>query len=213
MNPTLQISFVSDIACPWCAIGLNSLEKALDALQGSVDVQLQFEPFELNPDMPAEGANAAAYLSRKYGMSAEQVAQAQARLRERGTAVGFEFGVRSQVWNTFDAHRLLRWAGLQGRQRELKHALLRAYHTEGRNPGDPQVLAELATAVGLDGERALAIVAGDEFAAEVRERERHWQRLGIQAVPAVVVQGKHLIQGGQPPEVFEQALREIAAAA
>jgi predicted DsbA family dithiol-disulfide isomerase len=207
---SLDIAFVSDVACPWCAIGLNSLEQALARLGDAVEARLHFEPFELNPDMPREGADAVQYLARKYGRTPEQVAESQARIRERGAAVGFSFAPRTRVWNTFDAHRMLHWAGLEGRSRELKHALLRAYHGEGRNPGAADVLVELAGAVGLDTSRAQAIVFGDEYAAEVRERERFWQQRGIAAVPTVVVNDRHPIEGAQPPEAFEQALRQIA---
>ena len=136
----MKIDFVSDVACPWCAVGLNSLEIALSRLEGAVSAQLQFQPFELNPSMPPDGEDAIEYLSRKYGASPEQLAASRQMLRERGASVGFEFGNRVRVWNTFDAHRLLHWAGLQGRQRELKHALLRAYHSRGENPGAPAVL-------------------------------------------------------------------------
>jgi len=207
----MKIDFVSDVACPWCAVGLNALERALERLGADIRVELHVQPFELNPAMPPEGADAADYLAKKYGLSAQQIAQNQAAIRRRGAAVGFAFGERARVWNTFDAHRLLHWAGSQGRQRELKHALLRAYHGEGRNPGARDVLLELAGAAGLDVERARAILASDEFAPEVRAAEEYWQARGIHAVPAVVVDGRHLIQGAQPPEVFEQALRQIAA--
>jgi predicted DsbA family dithiol-disulfide isomerase len=176
-----------------------------------VAVKLHFEPFELNPDMPPEGAETVAYLMRKYGRTPEQVAQAQARIRERGAAVGFAFGPRRHVWNTFDAHRMLHWAGLEGRGLELERALLQAYHGEGRNPGAANVLVELAGAVGLDASRARAIVEGDEFASEVRERERHWRERGISAVPTVVVNDSYVIEGAQPPEAFGQALRQIGA--
>jgi len=207
----MKIDFVSDVACPWCAVGLNALERALERLGADIRVELHVQPFELNPAMPPEGADAADYLAKKYGLSAQQIAQNQAAIRRRGAAVGFAFGERARVWNTFDAHRLLHWAGSQGRQRELKHALLRAYHGEGRNPGARDVLLELAGAAGLDVERARTILASDEFAPEVRAAEEYWQARGIHAVPAVVVDGRHLIQGAQPPEVFEQALRQIAA--
>ena len=207
---SLDIAFVSDVACPWCAIGLASFEQALARLGGEVAVKLHFEPFELNPDMGPEGAETVAYLMRKYGRTAEQVGGAQARIRERGAAVGFAFAPRKHVWNTFDAHRMLHWAGLEGRGLELKRALLRAYHGEGRNPGAADVLVELAVAVGLDASRARAIVEGDEFAAEVRERERHWRGRGISAVPTVVVDDSYVIEGAQPPEAFEQALRQVA---
>jgi predicted DsbA family dithiol-disulfide isomerase len=206
----LDIAFVSDVACPWCAVGLNSLEIALAGLGGEVEATLHFEPFELNPDMAPEGADATQYLCRKYGLTPDQVAQNRARIVERGAAVGFAFGPRTHVWNTFDAHRVLHWAGIQGRARELKHALLRAYHGEGRNPAAADVLVELAGAAGLDAARVLSIVKGDEFAAEVRERERHWLQRGVTAVPTLVVDDQYVIQGGQPPEAYAQALRQIA---
>ena len=210
----MKIDFVSDVACPWCAVGLNALERALERIGPEIPVELHFQPFELNPTMVAGGADAAEYLRAKYGMSAEQLAANRETIRERGAAVGFDFGERVRVWNTFDAHRLLHWAALEGpadQQRKLKHALLRAYHGEGRNPGAPDVLLELAAEVGLDPERARKILASDEFTAEVRASEQHWQQLGIHSVPSVIVNDRHLIQGGQPPEVFEQALRQIAA--
>ncbi len=214
----MHIDFVSDVACPWCAVGLNSLEIALKALGPDAQPELHFQPFELNPDMPPEGADAAEYLKAKYGMGDAQLAQNRNNIRERGKAVGFEFGHRAHVWNTFEAHRLLHWAGLEdaktpgsSQQRALKHALLQAYHGEGRNPGAHDVLLELAQAVGLDGQRAAEVLAGDEYALDVRAAEQDWQRAGIQSVPAIVINRRHLISGGQPPEVFERALRQIAA--
>ena len=209
----MKIDFVSDVACPWCAVGLNSLEIALKRLGNAVPVELHFQPFELNPTMPPEGEDTVQHLSRKYGKSPAELAQGREGLRQRGAEVGFTFGDRPRIWNTFNAHRLLHWAGLQGRQRELKHALLAAYHTRAENPGDVDVLVRLAGEVGLDAARAHAILESDEYTAEVRESERHWQELGIHAVPSVIVNGRHLIQGGQPPEVFEQALRQLAAQA
>ena len=209
-RPRIDIAFVSDVACPWCAIGLASFEQALARLQDEVDVQLHFEPFELNPDMGPEGVETVPYLMRKYGRTAEQVRETQARIRERGAAVGFAFGERKHVWNTFDAHRMLHWAGLEGRGLELKRALLRAYHAEGRNPGAADVLVELAGMIGLDAARAKAIAEGDEFSAEVRERGRFWRDRGVNAVPTVVVGDRYVIEGAQPPEAFEQALRKIA---
>ena len=214
MSVTLQIDFVSDVACPWCAIGLASFEQALKDVGDEVSVALHFQPFELNPTMGPEGADAAEYLIAKYGMSREQLAQNRQRIAERGAAVGFTFGERKQVWNTFDAHRLLYWAGVEGPpggQHALKKALLQAYHREGRNPGAHDVLLELAIGVGLDAERVRDVLASKQFSDEVREAERFWQEAGIDGVPAVVINRRHLIQGGQPPEVFAQALRKIAA--
>lgn len=210
----MKIDFVSDIACPWCAVGLHSLERAIASVGDAVSVELHFEPFELNPAMPPEGEDATEHLSRKYGAPPEQLAKSRAALKERGAAVGFAFGDRPRVWNTFDAHRLLHWAGLEGadKQRALKHALLAAYHTHAENPGSREVLLRVAGEVGLDVDRARAILDGDEFGDAVRERERFWQERGIHSVPAVVIDGKHLISGGQPPEVFAQAIRRLASA-
>src|SRR4051812_11103935 len=199
----LDISFVSDVACPWCAIGLASLDQALQRVRGAVETTVRVEPFELNPDMGPEGAEVVPYLARKYGRTPQQIAQAQAMIRERGASVGFSFGAREHVWNTFDAHRMLYWAGLEGKALELKRALLRAYHGEGRNPGAKDVLVELAGAVGLDPVRARSILEGDEFTAEVRERERYWVQRGVSGVPHVVVNNKYVLEGAQPPEVFE----------
>lgn len=212
----MKIDFVSDIACPWCAVGLNALEIALQRVGMDIPVELHFQPFELNPQMGPQGEDAVAYLSAKYGISAEQIARNQAAIRERGAAVGFSFGPRARVWNTFDGHRLLHWAGVEGppgAQRALKHALLQAYHGQGRNPSDAEVLLEAATGAGLDAARARQVLDSDEFSAEVRQAEAFWQQAGIRSVPSVVVNDRHLIQGGQPPEVFEQALRQIAAEA
>ncbi len=209
-RPRLDIAFVSDVACPWCAIGLASLDQALARVAGEMETSFRVEPFELNPDMGAEGAEVVPYLARKYGRTPAQVAEGQARIRERGAAVGFAFAARTHVWNTFDAHRLLHWAGLEGRALELKRALLRAYHGEGRNPGAADVLVELAGAVGLDTARAKSILQGDEFAAAVRERERYWLDRGVAGVPLVVVNDAQAIEGAETPEGYERALRDIA---
>jgi len=208
----MKIDFVSDVVCPWCAVGLNALEQALARLDGVVTAEIHFQPFELNPDMPPEGEEIVEHLSRKYGISAAQVAQNAEAIRQRGAAVGFAFGQgkRRRTYNSFDAHRLLHWAGLEGRQRALKHALLAAYFTDGEDPSDPEVLARIAAGVGLDAGRAKAILASDLYAAEVREREDFYRGLGIAAVPSVIIDDRHLIQGGQPVEAFEQALRSLA---
>jgi predicted DsbA family dithiol-disulfide isomerase len=211
-RPRLDIAFVSDVACPWCAIGLASLEKALGRVANEIDTTVRIEPFELNPDMGPEGADIVQYVARKYGRTKEQIAEVQERIRQNGANVGFTFGPRKHVWNTFDAHRLLHWASLEGRAVELKRALLHAYHAEGRNPSAHDVLVEAAASVGLDPVRAKAIVEGDEFTKEVREREQFWLQVGVNGVPFVVVNNKYAIEGAQPPEAFERALREIAAA-
>ena len=214
---SLRIDFVSDVVCPWCAIGLASLEQALLRLQGEMDAQIHVQPFELDPNTPREGVEVAANLKRKYGMSDAQLAENQERIRQRGAELGFsfDFNARSRTWNTFDAHRLLHWAAGEGdgRQLALKRALLVANFSEGCNISDHAVLAEVAAGVGLDAQRAGAVLAGGEFADAVRDAEKLFQGLGISSVPAVILERKHLISGGQPPEVFERALRDIAARA
>jgi predicted DsbA family dithiol-disulfide isomerase len=193
-------------------VGLNGLERALENIGDDIPVELHFQPFELNPDLGPEGREVIPYLAEKYGKTPDQVRQTQAMIRDRGAEVGFAFGERKHTWNTFDAHRLLHWAGLQGadRQRALKHALLTAYHGEGRNPGAAEVLLDCAVQVGLAADEARAVIDSDRFADEVRAQERHWQQVGVHSVPSIIIDGRHLIQGGQPPAVFEQALRQIA---
>ena len=209
----MRIDFVSDVSCPWCAVGLHALERALERVGEDLKVEMHYQPFELNPGLEPEGRDIVEYLGQKYGKSPQEIAATQAMIRERGAAVGFAFGPRTRTWNTFDAHRLLHWAGLQGRQRELKHALLKAYHGEGRNPGSSHVLMDCAREAGLDAAEAHAVIESGRYAQDVRAQIAHFQSLGIHSVPSVIVDGRHLIQGGQPPEVFEQALRQIAAEA
>lgn len=210
----MKIDFVSDVSCPWCIIGLKSLEQALARIGGDIEATLHFQPFELNPNMPAGGQDIEEHLAQKYGATPEQGAQTREMIRARGAALGFTFNMdkRARIYNTFDAHRILHWAGLEGRQREMELALFGAYFTDGQDPGSHELLVRLTGEVGLDAERARAILASDEFAREVREREAFYQRAGIHSVPAVIINDRHLISGGQPPEVFEQALRELATA-
>jgi predicted DsbA family dithiol-disulfide isomerase len=213
MAAALKIDFVSDVSCPWCAIGLQSLEAALTRLAGELEVELHFQPFELNPQMAPGGQEIAEHLAQKYGSTPEQVDRSQEMIRARGAELGFTFDMRkrTRIYNTFGAHRLLHWAQGEGKQRALKHALFAAYFTEGLDPSDPEVLAEVAAKVGLDGARARQILASDEYANDVRTRERFYSEHGIHAVPSVIVNDEHLIQGGQPAEVFEQVLRQLAA--
>jgi predicted DsbA family dithiol-disulfide isomerase len=208
----MKIDFVSDVSCPWCAIGLASLEKALAKVSGELDVDLHFQPFELNPDMEPGGQNVIEHLAGKYGSTPAQIEQSQEMIRARGAVVGFTFDMqkRTRVYNTFDAHRLLHWADQEGKQRALKHALFIAYFTEGRDPSDREVLIDVAQKAGLDAERARQILSSDEYAQDVRDRERFYSERGIHAVPAVIINDRHLLQGGQPVEIFEQALRQVA---
>jgi predicted DsbA family dithiol-disulfide isomerase len=215
MATPVKIDFVSDVSCPWCVIGLRSLEAALKRVAGEVTPDIHFQPFELNPQMQAQGEDVAEHIARKYGSSPEQLARSQEMIRARGAELGFEFALaqRKRIYNTFDAHRLLHWAEGTGRQETLKNALFAAYFTEGRNPSDPEVLVSVAAQAGLDAERARQILASDEYADEVRAREQWYLDRGIHAVPAVILNERYLIQGGQPVEVFEAALRKVAAEA
>lgn len=215
MTTSLKIDFVSDIACPWCAIGLTSLQQALKNCEGAIQASIHFQPFELNPGMPPEGEDVAEHLHKKYGSTPEQQAQMRATIADRGEAVGFTFNRdgRGRIVNTFDAHRLLHWVGLTdpGKQAALKRALMDAYHGRAERVDHNDVLLAVIQHVGLDTQHAKQILESDEYADAVRDAERRWQEAGIHSVPAVVINDHYLISGGQPPEVFEKALRQIAA--
>lgn len=213
----LRIDFVSDVACPWCAIGLASLQRALATLDGDVQAEIHLQPFELNPRLPLEGEDANEHLMQKYGMGEAQLDANRKAIRDRAAPLGvvINTGRGSRVWNTFDAHRLLHWAGVQDPDRALalKQALFRAYFTEGENVADREVLVRIATDAGLDATQARNVLESGAYAEEVRAQEHHYQQAGIQSVPATIVNGKWLISGGQPPETFESALRDIATKA
>jgi predicted DsbA family dithiol-disulfide isomerase len=213
MDKTLRIDFVSDVVCPWCAIGLKSLETAIERVADVADVELVFHPFELNPQMEAEGEDIAEHLARKYGASEEQGQRTREMIRARGAELGFVFDMdkRARIYNTFDAHRLLHWAELQGRQHALQTVLFEAYFSNGENPSNHEVLVRAAGEAGLDEQQAADVLGSGAYAEEVREEEAFFQRQGITAVPAIIINQRHLISGGQSPEVFEQALRQIAA--
>ncbi|MFG6466708.1 DsbA family oxidoreductase [Roseateles sp. BYS87W] len=213
----MRIDFISDIVCPWCAIGLLSLEAAAARIPG-LTLDLHFHPFELNPDMAPEGEDIDEHLGRKYGASPAQMAGTRQAIRDRGAELGFTFAMqaRSRIYNTRDGHRLLHWAGEHhgpAAQRQLKLALLQAYFTHGRDVSDTAVLLDVATAVGLPTDAAQAVLASREFDAEVAAAEQQIQRQGISGVPAIVLNQQHLIQGGQSVEVFEKLLRQVMAGA
>lgn len=215
MPKTLKIDFVSDVSCPWCVVGLRGLEIALERASDAVSADIRFHPFELNPMMVKEGENVGEHVARKYGSTPEQSAAAREMIRNRAGEVGFaiNFTDDSRIYNTFDAHRLLHWAEIErgGHQQALKHRLFEIYFTEQRDPSDHAVLLEAAEDAGLDRARAAEILASDRYAEEVRQTEHLWQSRGVHAVPAIVINDRYLISGGQPPDAFEQALRGIAA--
>lgn len=212
---TLTIDVVSDVACPWCVIGYKHLEQALEQLNGELSVDLTWHAFELRPDSPLEGENWREHIMHKYGLTREQSEENRLRITQAGREVGFDFqftdDMRTQ--NTFNGHRLLAWAKDTGQQTALKLALFRAYFTDRSDVNDPEVLAQVVESVGLDGNEARRILAGDDYAETVRTEEAFWQRQGIQSVPTFVINRQYAITGGQPTEVFVQALRDIAAEA
>ena len=214
MKP-MRIDFVSDVVCPWCVIGLKSLEQALANAADVVTPEIHFQPFELNPDMPREGQNVGEHIAQKYGADPERSRGTRDLIRTSAAAFGFAMnsGSESRIWNTFDCHRLLHWAGLSGHQAALKLALFTTHFSNGANLGDPETLVAAAASVGLDADAARDILAGGAYADDVRRDERFWREQGISAVPAIVIDGKYLITGGQPVEAFEKAIRSIAAEA
>lgn len=213
MSKALKIDFVSDVVCPWCVIGLRGLEIALERIGDAVEADITVHPYELNPDMPAGGENLLEHVAGKYGMPADQVRQNGEQIRGRAADVGFAMNRSdaSRIYNTFDAHRLLAWAKEKGEQLALKRALLAAYFTEQTDISDPEALVAIAEKVGLDGREAREILASNRFAEQVRSEEAIWIRRGVRGVPAVIVNDRYLISGGQPPEEFERQLRAIAA--
>lgn len=215
MTRSLTFDVISDVVCPWCVIGLLGLERALEATRDAVTPVIRLQPFELNPDMPAGGQDIAEHLREKYGAQAGAGGEVRERIRSVAAALGFEMAQRpgARIYNTFDAHRLIDWAQREGQGLPLAHALFRAYFTEGRDPGDPAVLAEAAHAAELDEAAARAVIAGDAYATDVRAAEQRWRGDGITSVPSIVVEGRYIIQGAQEPAAYERAIRAIAAEA
>ena len=208
----MKIDFISDLTCPWCAIGLANLEGALARLDGEVPVELRIRSFELNPDIAPEGEAIEHYAARKYGATPQEMAARQALIRSRAAAAGLDFPTRTRVWNTFDAHRLLHWARGSGLERALKRTLLEAYHVRRENPAAHEVLLAAAQTVGLDVAAARRVLEGNEFARAVRAEVEHWRARGVSGVPSILVDDQYLLRGGQSVTAYEQALRQMAAA-
>ena len=209
----VRIDMVSDIACPWCAIGLSTLERALEDLKGRIDAEIYLQPFELNPDMPPGGQEVIEHLSEKYGIGPDQVRENQQRIYDRAVQVGFEFHPqgRTHVYNTLNCHRLLHWAqetvGWQGALK-LKKALFAAYFTTASNMDDLQTLLGAVTQAGLDADQARTILESDQYTQAVRAEETRWKMLGIQAVPAFILDNHFLIQGAQSEAYLVAALEQ-----
>lgn len=212
----IKIDYVSDIACPWCAVGLGGLEIALKNIGAEIPVEIHFQPFELNPQMPPGGQEVFEHLTQKYGKTEAEVRVTQDNIKARAAAVGFPFHPegRKHVYNTFDAHRLIYWAGLEHgpeAQHRLKRELLITYFTLAVNLDDKSNLIASVERAGLEPVRAQAILDSHEFKAEVRAQQQKYTTMGIHSVPSIIINDQYLLQGAQPPEAFEQALRQIAA--
>ncbi|MEM5473352.1 DsbA family oxidoreductase [Hoeflea sp. AS60] len=207
----LRIDFISDVVCPWCVIGFRQLDKALK--ETGTDYEIHWHPFELNPDMPADGQNLREHLAEKYGVTPEQSRENRTRLTEMGASVDFEFGFGDdmRMVNTFDAHRLIHWAETLDLGHQLKQALFAAYFTDSRDVSDPAVLIEVAEKVGLDGVEAKAVLDDQRYAEEVRQQENVWIQNNIRGVPAIIFDNKHLVTGAQGVENYTQILKQLTA--
>ncbi|MCW5647315.1 MAG: DsbA family oxidoreductase [Sphingopyxis sp.] len=215
--PRLSVDIVSDIMCPWCIIGWLKFQKVMTHFAGRLAFRVQWHPFELNPDMPPEGEDAAAHVMRKYGITAEQSRANSSKMAEVAAGLGFAFnrGPGFQMRNSFDAHRLLTWAGAleepgqtaaTGVQTALKLALFTAHFTDNRDVSDHMVLADVAASVGLDRARAQSILASGEFGEMVRSEEAYWADRNITGVPAFILGGRMMIPGAQEPDVFVRVI-------
>ncbi|WP_373095658.1 DsbA family protein [Zhongshania sp.] len=206
----LRIDIVSDVVCPWCVIGYRQLAEALEA-SGTAH-EIHWHPFELNPNMPAEGQNLREHVAEKYGATKAQSEASRAQMTAVGAEVGFEFrfadGMR--MHNTFSLHQLLHWADQQGRMHDLKQALFSAHFTHCRNLSDHKVLADVAAEIGLERIEALAVLKDQRFAAEVRAAEKFWLDQGVQGVPALVFNRRHLVTGAQGVENYMRILAQLA---
>jgi predicted DsbA family dithiol-disulfide isomerase len=208
---TLQIDIVSDVVCPWCIVGYRQLARAL-AASGTAH-EIHWHPFELNPQMPPEGQNLREHLAQKYGATKEQSEQNRIRLSQIGSELGFTFRFTddTRMHNTFNVHQLLHWAESLGCMHDLKLALFAAHFTDGRNLSNDAVLADVAAEIGLDRCEALAVLADQRFATAVRKAEQYWQNQGIQSVPAIIFNHRHLVSGAQGVENFTSILAQLAA--
>ncbi|WP_432452090.1 MULTISPECIES: DsbA family oxidoreductase [unclassified Agarivorans] len=210
----LRIDIVSDVVCPWCIVGYLRLQQALAKLDSKLNVQLHWQPFELNPHLPAEGQNLREHIQQKYGSSVEQSETARQQLKQIGSDLGFDFNFNSdsRIYNTFEAHQLLHWAATYQKQTELKLALFEAYFSQQLAPSDRENLLAVVAKVGLDSSLAEQVLNEKLYAEEVREKEYSWQNQGIKAVPAFIFNQRFLLSGAQNSDtliqVIEQSLQD-----
>lgn len=205
----LRIDIVSDVVCPWCIIGYKQLEEALE--RTGTEVEIHWQPFELNPNMPPEGQNIREHVAEKYGATAEQSAQTRAQMKDLGKSLGFTFSYNenSRIVNTYEAHQLLFWANEQGREHDLKMALFDKYFTAGGDVSNGDVLLEAVAEIGLDADEAKAVLEDGRHAKAVREREEFWTSNGISGVPAMIFNQKHLVTGAQGADNYASILTQL----
>ncbi len=208
----IHIDIVSDIACPWCAIGYARLERAMEQLAPEFEFTVKWHAFELNPDHRGEGEPILPALARKYGRSESEMRANQTQMMGIATELGLNFEKMQERFtcNTFDAHRLVKWADEQGQSTAMKQALFEAYFGRAEAVSEPEVLLRCVEAAGLEPESARAVLETDQYARTVREDEARYQQAGISSVPAFVINDRYLISGAQEPESLVQAFREIA---
>lgn len=211
MSDKLKIDIVSDVVCPWCTIGFKRLEKAISELGIQDQVEIEWQPFELNPQMPAEGQNVIEHITEKYGSTLEQQKESKQRMVDAGNELGFTFDYFDEmtIVNTFDAHILLEYAKQFDKQTQLKMRLTTAYFSERKNVSKRDILKEALLEVGLNAEEGLALLDNEEARYEVRSKEGYWQNLGVTSVPTIVFNKKSAITGAQPVDVFKEVLTEL----
>lgn len=205
----IKLDIISDPICPWCFIGKANLDRALEAA-GDHPFTVEWHPFQLNPDMPREGMDRRAYLEAKFG-GKEGAVRAYAPVVEAAEKAGLKINFEgiARTPNTLDAHRLIHWAGLEGRQTPMVATLFKAYFQEGRDIGDATVLADIAEALEMDRAMTLRLLAGDADTDDIRARDAHARDRGVTGVPCFIVAGQHALPGAQPPELWAQVIREI----
>lgn len=208
MSNKIKIDIISDVVCPWCIIGYGNLKKAITELALEDKVEIEWQPFELNPNMPLEGEELSAHSARKYGSTPESSAKFRTEMTAHGKTVDFDFNFFEgmKIVNTRDAHILLEYAKSQGKQTALKLRLFSAFFTEKKDVSDREVLAQELAAVGLNVQDAMNKLADTQAQQSITAQELHWQRLGVSSVPTVVFNNTSALSGAQPIETFKQFL-------
>ena len=211
MKEKIKIDIVSDVVCPWCTIGYKRLEKAIKELGIEDQVEIEWQPFELNPNMPAEGQNVNEHITEKYGSTLEQQKASKQNMTEVGAELGFKFDYfdEMRMVNTFDAHVLLEYAKDFGKQTELKMTLTKAFFSDRKDVSKRDILKQALLDVGLNAEEGLAKLDNEEARFEIKSKEKYWQNLGVNSVPTIVFNRQSAVTGAQPVDTFKQILGEI----